>query len=958
MVFAEKGNGETEFMHDAEGNGHVNDTGEPVATGCGTGNDPNWLKVRKARNVFTVFCSRNGSDWTQVGAPTPIPSAAAVQDIGLFVVSHVAGSLATAEFTDWSLTEIDPGEEPGESDPPPSCAGVRSDEFDGAALDAARWTTVRGEPVVGGGSATLPITNGDIDGTNTGPISFLGQPAPSGAWTATTKLTLEQDNEWQYAGLLLHAGDDDYAKVAFTKHQDDARFFEFWSETGGVRTVHGPNVAVPAATGTTVWVRLASDGTQLTASYSLDGSAFTALGTGPLKAGATLGPVAAGDVDAANEAAAFDWFRVTPDAAPTDPGFDDGFDGDALDGCRWDRIKGWDSRNLALTDGALEVTTFDADISGADNGPIQNLVLQTPPDGDWTVETKLTAPLRDSWQLAGLLLHADDDHYVKYDVVADNAPGEAPVRRVELRYEDGGALTGPTGAGDDLPPPASATDTWWLRLTKTGDTYTGAISADGETWQETPGSVTVALDDPALGLMAIGPAQSDGPVEVAFDHIRLVGDEPVNAAPELTSATATPASGDAPLAVELAATATDADGDELTYTWDVDGDDAADATGPAVAHTYAAPGTYAAAVTVSDGTASDTATVRVTVAAPAAAPVPPAPDPPAAPPTSSAPPTPEEPDGPVVSSLGRPSLGDFRSRGLRVTLTCDAGGRATAALQVARRTARRLGLDERTLGDRRIRCTEGDPVTFRVKPGKAARRALEAERPRALRLTLRLALPGGGTLTRRVTLRRQTPPERRRRPTSSGAPPPNPGRPRACPPAASSRCSPPPRCSRRPPRPPPRTRRRSSWSRPPTSARRPTRRRSAPRSGAPTAARQRPAGVSSGRSRRSCAGSRRSGCRAPTSARRRSRASAAAARAGRPTVRPRACESARPISTGCRRSSPRSRAPTSAVPSSASPTAPPPAPRRRRSPCSARAGERTQPRPRSACASSRSARST
>ena len=57
----------------------------------------------------------------------------------------------------------------------------------------------------------------------------------------------------------------------------------------------------------------------------------------------------------------------------------------------------------------------------------------------------MTAPLKDNWQLAGFMLHADDDHYVKYDVVADNAPGEAPARRVELRYENGGDLTGPDG---------------------------------------------------------------------------------------------------------------------------------------------------------------------------------------------------------------------------------------------------------------------------------------------------------------------------------------------------------------------------------------------------------------------------------------------------------------------------------------------------------------------------------
>ena len=58
----------------------------------------------------------------------------------------------------------------------------------------------------------------------------------------------------------------------------------------------------------------------------------------------------------------------------------------------------------------------------------------------------MTAPLQDNWQLAGLILYADDDHYVKYDVVADNAPGQPPVRRVELRSEDGGPLTGPGGS--------------------------------------------------------------------------------------------------------------------------------------------------------------------------------------------------------------------------------------------------------------------------------------------------------------------------------------------------------------------------------------------------------------------------------------------------------------------------------------------------------------------------------
>jgi PKD repeat protein len=610
LVLSRKGDGEAEFLHDAGGNGQVNDEGEPVAVGCGKVKTPMWLKVRKVDAAFTAWCSRDGIGWTQLGGPIAIPSAEAAQDIGMFVSSHVANTHATAEFTDWSVTTVDPDPAP----PAPDCVPDRSDEFDGDAIDE-RWTTVRGAPTVGGGSATLPITQGDIDGGNAGAISYLGQPAPGQPWTATTKVTLEQDNEWQFAGLLLHVDDSNYTKVSFTKHSNDSRFFEFWSETGGTRTGHGPNVTVPAETGNTVYLRMVSNGTTLTAHYSLDGETFTQIGSAaPLKTGAEIGPVAAGDTDAPNQVAAFDWFRLTPDGPR---GFDDEFDGSALDGCRWDRIHNWDGDNLAVADGKLTITTFDADIDGPNNRAIQNLIMQAPPAGDWTVETKVTAPLNDTWQLAGFMLYEDDDHYVKYDVVADNEAADPRARRTELRYEDGGPLTGPVDVGPDEAPPASPTDTWYLRLTKTGDTYTGAIRVEDGTWHRTPGSVTVALDDPALGLMAIGPDQDGEPIDVSFDYIKVVQ----NAAPLITAATATPDGGKVPLPVQFSATATDADGDEPSYSWDFgNGGTTEDATTKDATFTYTTPGTYTAKVTVSDGKLTDSETVTVAVA-PNAAPV-------------------------------------------------------------------------------------------------------------------------------------------------------------------------------------------------------------------------------------------------------------------------------------------------------------------------------------------------
>src|SRR5262249_3437315 len=59
--------------------------------------------------------------------------------------------------------------------------------------------------------------------------------------------------------------------------------------------------------------------------------------------------------------------------------------------------------------------------------------------------------------------------------------------------------------------------------------------------------------------------------------------------------------------------ATDADGDALTYAWDLDGDSTTDATAKNPTRRYTAAGTYTAKVTVSDGKLEAAKTVTVTV---------------------------------------------------------------------------------------------------------------------------------------------------------------------------------------------------------------------------------------------------------------------------------------------------------------------------------------------------------
>ncbi|WP_187346255.1 hypothetical protein [Cellulosimicrobium sp. CUA-896] len=134
--------------------------------------------------------------------------------------------------------------------------------------------------------------------------------------------------------------------------------------------------------------------------------------------------MAGGDTATGDTVAEVDWVRVSgaePDDGVREPG--DEFEGDALDGCRWDAVTRYDESEVAVADGELRMTTQPGDINGTDNGDPRNLVLQKAPEGDWVAETRMKAPLAHRWQLAGLLAYGDDDNYVKLDVVARNEPG-------------------------------------------------------------------------------------------------------------------------------------------------------------------------------------------------------------------------------------------------------------------------------------------------------------------------------------------------------------------------------------------------------------------------------------------------------------------------------------------------------------------------------------------------------
>jgi PKD repeat protein len=418
---------------------------------------------------------------------------------------------------------------------PPTCLTGRSDGFEGTAVDTGRWDSiVRGnqELAVSNGSLVLPLTATDIYGTgNTGTPNIVLQPLPAGAWQATAKLTMPARLAYQQAGLIVYGDDDNYAKMVLQGRSTGApsaadRIFQFIREEAGTpNEVAASNTAnLGAAYPDTVWVRFSSDGANLKASYSADGATFVEMPETKQLAGISNPRIGIFGLANRTEAlplnASFDYFTITPDDTAEVPTPDDQFDGTAFDACRWSASVRPDASAYRVAGGALEIDTSKGDIfQGTATNP-KNLLLQPAPDGDWTIETKVDGSAFDeAFQQGGLMVYGDDANYVKLDFLTTNAPGGTVTREIELRSEVDNVVLQPQPNAS----PAPTQGVWYLRVAKSGTTYTGSYSADGLAWTSLAPVTNTALSSASFGIYAFGVDQVASKT-AKFDYFKLVKD--------------------------------------------------------------------------------------------------------------------------------------------------------------------------------------------------------------------------------------------------------------------------------------------------------------------------------------------------------------------------------------------------------------------------------------------------
>jgi PKD repeat protein len=228
---------------------------------------------------------------------------------------------------------------------------------------------------------------------------------------------------------------------------------------------------------------------------------------------------------------------------------------------------------------------------------------------------------------------------------------------------------------------------------------------------------------------------SDADGATATATVQVVVGNPAGNQPPTVEAAADRTTGTGPLKVNFSAAGFDPEGDPFTYVWDFG--DGHQAASQRVTHTYPSAGTYVAKVTVRDAqgrTGEATVTITVTARRQAAG-------------------SPSPVAKTVLRSVGSRSLAAFRARGLKVAATCGSDAPRRATVRTTKAAARKLGLPSRSLGRATVRCAAGKALTLRLKPSRAARKALRTAKPAALRVTVALVLRDGGRIERSLRLK-------------------------------------------------------------------------------------------------------------------------------------------------------------------------------------------------------------
>jgi len=374
-------------------------------------------------------------------------------------------------------------------------AGVtlESDDFNSPSLDLTRWEFVNPlgdtSTAMTGTQAVISTTSAtaihDV-WTNINTLPRLRQAAPDTDFEVTAKFDTGLLGSFQSHGFLIEQDDLHVLRAEYLTLAGEPHFLvaEIFGDSWKIHTLVPVNITTPS------YLKVKRAGSDFTVYRSADAITWTAVSSFTKDMVVKAISIHAGTDIYTARTLAIDWFSTVPSVKPTAIESDD-FKATELG-------KLWTFEN-PLNDASLTMTGTQAKISIPATNDIHDVwtgintlprIMQAAPDTNFEIEAKFESSVTKSFQSQGILIQQSPT-----DVI-----------RIELHYLNGAtnvfaATIFGTSARIRVFDPIALGPTSYLRVKRTGDSWTIKTSNDGVTFTEAV-TFTQAMTVTAVGVYA------------------------------------------------------------------------------------------------------------------------------------------------------------------------------------------------------------------------------------------------------------------------------------------------------------------------------------------------------------------------------------------------------------------------------------------------------------------------
>jgi glucose/arabinose dehydrogenase len=420
--------------------------GTTAATPGAAVSAPHWVKLVRSGTTLTGYTSSDGVVWTAAGSGTVAMGSAVF--VGLAVAGHAGTKLSTAVFEDVAVS-ASPGPATTSMPVPWSELDIGPVGLAGSATQSAGTYTVQGSGTNIGGAS---------DGYH-----FVYQQM-SGDGEIVARITGVQNTTLNSKGgiMIRETLAPDSRNVAMVLTGGDRFQFQFRSAPGGATSMFSTSQTAPH------WVKLVRSGNTFNAFRSSNGVNWTLFAASPvdvpMSANVYVGLVMTSNDNTVLGTATFDGVSVGSGPLPAP----------------------WTSQDVgavgAAGTGAYAAGVFQVTGSGANIGGMSDSFhfVSQPMSGDGEIVARITSVQNTTLNSKGGIMIRES--------LAPDSPNVAMVLtggnrfQFQVRTSTGAATT--VTSGNQAPP-------HWVKLVRSGDTFSAYRSSNGVAWTLYPASPVV-----------------------------------------------------------------------------------------------------------------------------------------------------------------------------------------------------------------------------------------------------------------------------------------------------------------------------------------------------------------------------------------------------------------------------------------------------------------------------------